>query len=57
MTALRANMMKDIIENGVGDIDSLTIGEALALKNIFDLTNSEAIYVFLGGMSRENIQV
>lgn len=54
---MRANMMKDIIENGVGDIDSLTIGEALALKNIFDLTNSEAIYVFLGGMSRENIQV
>ena len=52
---MRANMMKDIIESGVGDISNLTIGEVLALKTIFDLTNPEAIHVFLGGMSRENI--
>ena len=54
---MRANMMKDIIESGVGDISKLTIGEVLALKAIFDLSNSEATAVFLGGMNRENIQV
>ena len=48
-------MIKDMIENGVGDVSKLTIGEVLALKNIFNLTNPEAIYVFLGGMSSENI--
>ena len=54
---MRANMMKDIIESGVGDISELTIGEVLALKNIFDLTNPEAIDVFLGGTNCENVQV
>ena len=54
---MRANMMKDIIESGVDDISQLTIGEALTLKNIFDLTNYEAVYVFLGGTNRENVQV
>lgn len=53
--ALRANMMKDIIESGVGDISELTIGEVLALKSIFDLTNHEAIDVFLGGTRCENV--
>ena len=52
---MRANVIKDIIENGVGDISTLTIGEVLALKHIFDLTNSEAIHVFLGGVNCENI--
>ena len=54
---MRANMMKDIIESGVGDISKLTVGEALTLKIIFNLSNSEAIYVFLGGTICENIQV
>ena len=54
---MRANMMKDIITSGVEDIDNLTIGEVLKLKTIFGLSNSEAIYVFLGGMRCENLQV
>jgi hypothetical protein len=54
---LRANMMKDIIEHGVEDINQLTIGEALKLKNSFGLTNFEATYIFLGGIRCENVQV
>ena len=52
---MRANMMKDIIEAGVGSIKQLTIGEALMLKSIFGLSNSEATVVFLGGVKRDNI--
>ena len=55
--ALRANIVRDMIKLGLGDIDKLTIGEALMLKNIFDLTDSEAADVFLGGMKCENIQI
>ena len=55
--ALRANIIKDIIETGLGDINQLTIGEVLMLKIIFGLTNSEATDVFLGGMNCENLQV
>lgn len=54
---MRANIVRTIIETGMGDIKQLTIGEVLALKSIFDLTNSEASYVFLGGMNCENVQV
>ena len=55
--ALRANIIKDIIEAGLGNIEQLTIGEALALKQIFGLSNIEATHVFLGGTNNENIQV
>ena len=55
--ALRANIVKAMIEIGLGDINNLTIGEVLMLKNIFGLSNSEATDVFLGGMSCENVQV
>ena len=54
---MRANIVKAIIETGLGDISHLTIGEALMLKSIFELSNSEATAVFLGGTSRENVQV
>lgn len=57
MIALYANMVKNMIQCGFGDITQLTIGEALMLKNIFGLSNSEATDVFLGGMNYENIQV
>ena len=53
--ALRANIVKYMIQDSLGDIKQLTIGEVLALKSIFDLTNSEASAVFLGGTSDENI--
>ncbi len=52
-----ANIVKSTIQCGLGDITQLTIGEALMLKTIFGLSNSEAITVFLGGMSCENLQV
>lgn len=55
--ALYANNVKDLIQNGLGDIKQLTIGEVLALKAIFNLTNSEAVAVFLGGINCENVQV
>lgn len=55
--ALRANVVKIMIETGLGDINKLTIGEALMLKNIFGLSNSEATDVFLGGINCENVQV
>lgn len=50
--ALRANRLKDAI-----DVSKLTIGDALLLKHILGLSNSEAIAVFLGGTKSENIQV
>jgi hypothetical protein len=50
--ALRANILKDAI-----DVSKLTIGDALLLKHILGLSNSEAIAVFLGGTKSENIQV
>lgn len=52
-----ANVVKNMIQNGLGDITQLTIGEALMLKTIFGLSNAEATDVFLGGMTCENIQV
>lgn len=52
-----AHVIKDMITNGLGDISKLTIGEALMLKTIFGLSNSEATIVFLGGISSENVQV
>ena len=52
-----ANVVKNMIQYGLGDITQLTIGEALMLKTIFGLSNSEATDVFLGGMDCENIQV
>lgn len=55
--ALYANIVKDMIQNGLGDIKQLTIGEVLALKAMFELTNSEATTVFLGGINCENVQV
>ena len=57
MIALYANIVKDMIQNGLGDINHLTIGEALMLKAAFGLTNCEATAVFLGGTNCENIQV
>ena len=50
--ALRANKLKDII-----DVSRLTIGDALLLKRIFGLSDSEATAIFLGGTKRENLQV
>ena len=50
--ALRANILKYAI-----DVSKLTIGDALLLKHILGLSNSEAIAVFLGGTKSENIQV
>lgn len=47
---MRANELKNLI-----DVDKLTIGEALALKLILGLSNSEAIALFLGGKSCENV--
>lgn len=47
---MRANKLKDII-----NVSNLTIGDALLLKRLLGLTNSEAVAVFLGGMKRENI--
>lgn len=49
---MRANILKDMI-----DVSNLTIGDALLLKHILGLTNSEATAIFLGGMKCENIQV
>ena len=54
---MRANVIKDMITTGLGDISELTIGEVLTLKTIFGLSDSEAIHIFLGGARRENIQV
>ena len=50
--ALRANRLKDAI-----DVSKLTIGEALLLKHILGLSNSEATAIFLGGTKRGNVQV
>ena len=47
---MHANILKDII-----DVSKLTIGDALLLKQILGLTNSEATVIFLGGMGRGNI--
>lgn len=52
---MRANIVRDMIEVGLGDIKELTIKEVLWLKHIFDLTDSEATYVFLGGAEYENV--
>lgn len=57
MIALYANVVKSMIQIGLVDITQLTIGEALMLKTIFGLSNSEATDVFLGGMTCENVQV
>ena len=48
--ALRANRLKDTI-----DVSKLTIGDALLLKYIFGLSNSEAAAIFLGGTKSENV--
>lgn len=53
---MRANIVRDIITIGLGDITKLTIGEVLMLKTIFGLSNTEATDVFLGGMGCENVQ-
>lgn len=50
--ALRANKLKEVV-----DVSKLTIGEVLLLKHILGLSNSEATAIFLGGMTRENVQV
>jgi hypothetical protein len=50
--ALRANRLKDAI-----DVSKLTIGDALLLKHILGLSNTEAIAVFLGRNKSENVQV
>ena len=50
--ALCANRLKDAI-----DVNKLTIGEALILKHILGLSNSEATAIFLGGMKHGNVQV
>jgi hypothetical protein len=50
--ALRAHRLKDAI-----DVSKLTIGDALLLKHILGLSNSEATAIFLGGSKRENVQV
>ena len=47
---MRANILKELIDGS-----KLTIGEALLLKHILGLTNSEAIAVFLGGMKRGSV--
>lgn len=47
---MHANILKDII-----DVSKVTIGEALLLKHIFNLTDAEAIAIFLGGNKREDI--
>ena len=52
---MRAKIVRDIIKTGLGDITKLTIGEALMLKAIFELSDSEATDVFLGGMNCENV--
>lgn len=48
--ALRANKLKEAI-----DISKLTIGDALLLKRILGLSDSEATAIFLGGTKRENL--
>ena len=52
--ALRANKVLDILSK-FGDIKTVTIGEALTLKNALGLTDSEAIAIFLGGSNDENL--
>lgn len=54
---MRAKVVRDMIRHGLGDVKKLTIGEAMVLKNVFGLTNSEAVDVFLGGTEYENLQV
>lgn len=49
---MRAKILKEMI-----DIDRLTIGDALLLKHVLDLTDYEAISIFLGGATYEDIQV
>ena len=48
--ALRASRLKD-----VRNLNELTIGEALLLKHIFDLSDSEAVAIFFGGKKLEDI--
>ena len=48
--ALRANKLKEVI-----DVSKLTIGEALLLKRILGLSDSEATAIFLGGTACENV--
>ena len=50
--ALHANILKDLI-----DVSKLTIGDALLLKHILGLSDSEATAIFLGGMKHGNVQV
>lgn len=47
---MRANKLKDVI-----DVNKLTIGEALLLKHILRLSDSEATAIFLGGTKREDV--
>lgn len=49
---MRANILKDLI-----DVSKLTIGDALLLKRLFGLSDSEASALFLGGTKCENVQV
>ena len=51
---MRANKVLDILSK-FGDIKTVTIGEALTLKNALGLTDSEAIAIFLGGSNDENL--
>lgn len=47
---MRANILKDAI-----DVNELTIGDALLLKRILGLSDSEAITIFLGGTNHEDV--
>ena len=49
---MHANILKDLI-----DVSKLTIGDALLLKHILGLSDSEATAIFLGGMKHGNVQV
>ena len=47
---MRANKLKELV-----DVSKLTIGDALLLKRILGLSDSEATAIFLGGMKCENV--
>ena len=53
--ALYANILREMIQAGLGDISKLTIGETLMLKSILGLSDSEATAIFLGGANCENL--
>lgn len=48
--ALNASEVNNII-----DMRQLTIGDALLLKHIFNLSDAEATVIFLGGLKHENV--